>query len=72
MDHDELDELKEIFAHFDRDDNGVIDAEEFSQLLDALGAEMSDEEIAIGLSIVDANGNGQVEFDEFIAWWTSR
>ena len=72
MAHDELEEIQEIFSHFDRDGNGTIDAEEFGALMEALGAEMSDEELEIGLTIIDANGNGQVEFDEFIDWWTTR
>ena len=72
MEHDELEEIQEIFSHFDRDGNGTIDAEEFGALMEALGAEMSDEELEIGLTIIDANGNGQVEFDEFIDWWTTR
>ena len=50
--------------------NGTIDASEFKALLDALGADMGDEEMAIGLSIVDADGNGTIEFREFATWWT--
>ena len=66
------DELKEIFSHFDKDGNQVIDRSEFNNLLDALGAEMSKEEVKMGLAALDTNNNGTIEFDEFVAWWTDR
>ena len=68
----ELNEIKEIFDHFDKDGNGIIDAKEFRQLLGTLDSEMSEEEIEMGLLIVDANGNGIIEYDEFITWWSQR
>ena len=66
---DDRAEIREIFDHFDKDHNGAIDAEEFTSLLDALGADMAPEEIEVGLSIVDVDGNGTVEWAEFLAWW---
>ena len=69
---EQLEEIREIFDHFDRDKNGVIDASEFRALLEALGAEMEPEEIAIGLSIVDSDQNGTVEWDEFLPWWSEN
>ncbi len=72
LDQDQLDEVRDIFGHFDRDKNGTIDAGEFKALLEALGADMEPEAIEIGLSIVDSDGNGTVEFDEFLAWWTEN
>ena len=68
----ELEEVKEIFEHFDKDGNGIIDANEFRQLIATLDGEMGSEEIEMGLMIVDANGNGIIEFDEFINWWSQR
>ena len=65
-------ELRETFDHFDDDNNGSIDRKEFTHLLDALGANMSAEEAIIGFDIIDANGNGVIEYAEFLAWWTSR
>ncbi len=69
---DDLEEIREIFSHYDHDGNGVIDAGEFRALLDALGADLSDDEIATGLRAVDENGNGQIEFDEFLEWWANQ
>jgi len=72
LSEDDVAEVREIFGHFDRDENGVMDAGEFSKLLEALGAEMTAEEIDAGLRALDENGNGTIEFDEFVAWWADR
>lgn len=65
-------ELRENFDHFDNDGNGSIDKGEFTNLLDALGADMSAEEVTIGFDIIDTNGNGRIEFGEFYNWWANR
>jgi calmodulin len=69
---DALAELHEIFDHFDKNKNGKIESNELAALLDALGAEMSDAEVATGLRALDDDGNGTIEFDEFVAWWADR
>ncbi len=65
-------ELRENFDHFDGDNNGSIDKDEFTNLLDALGADMSAEEVTIGFEIIDTNGNGRIEYGEFFNWWSNR
>ncbi|MCK5797631.1 MAG: EF-hand domain-containing protein [Deltaproteobacteria bacterium] len=66
-------ELKETFDHFDKDGNGIIDRDEFRQLMqDGLNAEMAPEELDLGFSLIDKDGNGTIEFDEFSAWWLDR
>ena len=67
-----MDEICEIFDHFDKDGNGTIEVDEFSDLLSALGAEMGAAEVAVGLEALDTNGNGRIDFDEFVAWWATR
>ena len=71
MDIDE-EELRETFDHFDRDNNNKIDRQEFAELLDALGAGMSDEEVGVGFDVIDTNHNGQIEYTEFRAWWGAQ
>jgi Ca2+-binding EF-hand superfamily protein len=66
------DEIRETFDHFDEDDNGAIDQDEFAELMEALGTEMSDEELAIGFDSVDTNHNGEIDFEEFYNWWNDR
>ena len=67
-----LKELREAFEQFDRDKNGCIDRDEFKELVDSLDPGMTDEQIEIGFGTVDANGNGRIEFGEFLAWWQDR
>lgn len=65
-------ELHETFDHFDADKNGHIDEAEFARLLRALGAGVEPEELAIGFGIIDEDGNGTIEFEEFYRWWNDR
>ncbi|GMU62910.1 MAG: hypothetical protein AMXMBFR34_46730 [Myxococcaceae bacterium] len=69
---DEHDEVFEIFRAYDRDASGSIDRGEFSRLLEALGMEISEEELAIALDVVDSNRSGRISWDEFKAWWSSH
>lgn len=69
---DELDELREIFAHYDKNKNGVIETKELGALLDALDAHSSPAELKAGMRALDEDGSGVIEFDEFVAWWTDN
>ena len=66
---EELDELREAFDYNDRDGDGRIQLDEFSDMLDELEAEMSEKEIEIGFKDIDTNDDGLVDFQEFVAWW---
>lgn len=67
---EELDELREAFDYNDRDNDGRIQLDEFSAMLDELEAEMSGNEIEIGFKDIDTNDDGLIDFEEFVAWWT--
>ncbi len=69
---EDLAEIREIFDHYDENKNGSIESSEFATLLNALGADMSDSEVATGLRALDDDGNGTIEFEEFVAWWADR
>ena len=69
---DDASELRENFEHFDADDNGEIDREEFAGLMEALGAGMSEAELDMGFETIDTDGSGTIEFDEFESWWRDR
>src|SRR5688500_4203539 len=67
---EELDELRETFDYNDRDNDGRIQVDEFSAMLDELEADMTGKEIEIGFKDIDTNDDGLIDFDEFVAWWT--
>ncbi len=69
---DDIAEIREIFSHYDKNENGVIERSEFKALLDALEADLTDEEVQAGLDALDDNKNGLIDFDEFVAWWADR
>ena len=72
IDPDRLDEIKEIFGHFDRNNNRRIEVGEFRDLLLALGGEVVEGEVEAGIEALDHNRNGTIEFSEFLAWWADR
>lgn len=61
--------LQAEFERVDADGSGYIDEAEFSQLVKSLGANLSEEKIAVAFLAIDVNGNRRIEFGEFSAWW---
>ena len=66
---EDLDEVREAFDYNDRDEDGLIDLEEFADMLDDLEADMSDSETRAGFREIDTNHDGKIDFGEFAAWW---
>ncbi|MEE8320841.1 MAG: EF-hand domain-containing protein [Gammaproteobacteria bacterium] len=59
-----------FFHAFDKDNNGLIDHDEFALLVDALGAKkITAQELQAGFTKIDTDNNGSIDFDEFMAWW---
>ena len=71
LDEEELDEVREAFDYNDRDEDGLIDLEEFADMLDDLEADMSDAETREGFREIDTNHDGKIDFGEFAAWWAN-
>merc|ERR1711918_282762 len=59
--------IKEAFDLFDGDDSGAIDKAELGVAIQALGFEPTVEEIDKMCKDIDADGNSQIEFNEFVA-----
>ena len=66
----DLERAKRIFEGIDLDRSGELDRTEIRELGAQLGAEMTEEELQSAMDEMDADGNGEVDLDEFLNWWT--
>jgi len=62
----QLQEFREIFDLVDTDRGGSIGCEELAQLMETLGIRCTTEELEIMVAEIDENGNGEIEFEEFV------
>ena len=61
--------IKEKFNHFDMDQSGFLDEEEFGWMLDSLCVPMSKEQRKDAFVRLDIDGSGGVDWEEFYAWY---
>jgi len=59
-------ELIEAFDTIDRDDSGFITSEELLLMLWGIGQRMDEEALAKAIRKADTNGDGKVNFKEFL------
>merc|ERR1719409_616249 len=71
-DTDTEEELKEAFRVFDRDNNGFISATELRHVMTNLGEKLTDEEVDEMIREADIDGDGQVNYKEFVTMMTSK
>ena len=55
---------------FDHDENGSITADELGHVLQALGSNLSKNQLAEMINEVDVGGNDTIEFAEFVVIMT--
>jgi len=51
--------------------DGFIDSAEFRALLEQLDGDVSSAESQLNFEAADTAGDGYIEFQEFVAWWTN-
>lgn len=61
-----MEKLREAFAEFDLNDDGYISREELSDVMKNFGNIMSNNELDEMIKVVDKDGNGLVDFKEFL------
>ena len=69
---DEVLEIREAFDLFDTDHSGEIDVAELKQALMNLGIDTKNQTLQNMLADIDKNGNGNIDFDEFIDIMTAK
>jgi calmodulin len=70
LSEEQREELLETFEYNDLDADGMIEMDEFVQMLQELEWEISQREAQIGFQEIDTNDDGLIDFEEFVAWWT--
>merc|ERR1712094_38708 len=69
---EQLDEIREAFSLFDSDASGMIDIRELKAAMRALGFEVKNEELKKVVTDIDNDGNGTIEFSEFLMMMTAK
>lgn len=62
----QVEEFRETFSFFDKDGSGTITCMELGTAMRALGQYISDDDLAKLVAKLDRDGNGIVDFDEFL------
>ncbi|KAL1422440.1 hypothetical protein MTO96_022306 [Rhipicephalus appendiculatus] len=64
-------EIREAFKVFDRDGKGFIPAAELRHVMTTLGEKLTNEEVDAMIREADVDGDGQINYDEFVSLMTS-
>ncbi|KAF9368730.1 hypothetical protein CPB97_004299 [Podila verticillata] len=72
VDTDSEEEIKEAFKVFDKDGNGFISAAELRHVLTNLGERLTDAEVDEMIHEADVDGDGQINYDEFVRMMMSK
>eukprot|EP01056_Protomagalhaensia_sp_Gyna25_P002816 Protomagalhaensia_sp_Gyna_25__2815@NODE_262_length_4139_cov_252_860488_g203_i0_p3_GENE_NODE_262_length_4139_cov_252_860488_g203_i0NODE_262_length_4139_cov_252_860488_g203_i0_p3_ORF_typecomplete_len154_score45_84EFhand_7/PF13499_6/3_8e22EFhand_7/PF13499_6/2_5e13EFhand_6/PF13405_6/3_3e11EFhand_6/PF13405_6/0_00055EFhand_6/PF13405_6/6_3e10EFhand_1/PF00036_32/4_1e09EFhand_1/PF00036_32/1_8e08EFhand_1/PF00036_32/1_1e08EFhand_1/PF00036_32/8_9e02EFhand_8/PF13833_6/0_00023EFhand_8/PF13833_6/1e15EFhand_8/P len=67
LSEEQIADFKEAFNLFDKDGDGLITAEELGIVMKNLGQNPTDGELQDMLNEVDADGNGTIDFTEFLS-----
>ncbi|KAK2162459.1 hypothetical protein LSH36_98g03026 [Paralvinella palmiformis] len=69
---EQLAEYKEAFSLFDKDGDGCITTHELGTVMRSLGQCPTEAELQDMINEVDADGNGTIEFSEFLVMMTKK
>merc|ERR1712216_453926 len=69
---DEVEEIKEAFDLFDTDSSGAISVSELTSAMKSLGFDVKHAVVFQMIAELDADGSGEIEFEEFLDMMTAR
>jgi len=69
---EEIAEIRDHFDFFDRDNSGLIDQDEFIELLKILAPSAGRSNAIRGFETIDGDRNDQIDFAEFLEWWQTN
>merc|ERR1711934_868154 len=72
LSEEQIDEIREAFSLFDADASGMIDVRELKAAMRALGFGVKNEELKKMVADIDGDGNGTIEFGEFLQMMTGK
>ncbi|CAJ0948527.1 unnamed protein product, partial [Mesorhabditis belari] len=65
-------DVRAAFQVFDKDGNGFISAKELRHVMTSLGEALTEEEVDEMIDEADVNGDGQVNYEEFVAMMSKQ
>eukprot|EP00771_Trimastix_marina_P000530 gnl/Trimastix_PCT/155.p1 GENE.gnl/Trimastix_PCT/155~~gnl/Trimastix_PCT/155.p1 ORF type:complete len:383 (-),score=97.39 gnl/Trimastix_PCT/155:62-1210(-) len=71
-DSESEEEIREAFKVFDKDGNGFISAAELRHVMTNLGEKLTDEEVDEMIREADVDGDGQINYEEFVKMMMSK
>lgn len=63
--------ILDVFKYYDKDGNGYVSARELRSIMTSLGELLTDQEVDELIREADANGDGQIDYDEFFRMMSS-
>jgi hypothetical protein len=72
LSEEEIEEIREAFNLFDTDGSGTIDPKELKAAMQSLGFEAKNQTIYQMIADIDKDGNGTIDFDEFLDMMTAK
>ena len=67
----EVRRVRKLFQEIDLDGSGALDRTEVTALIRQMGQSLKKEEVDAAMLAMDADGSGEVDFNEFKDWWLS-
>ncbi|XP_031554593.1 calmodulin-like protein 12 [Actinia tenebrosa] len=72
LSEEQVAELREAFCLFDKDGGGSISQCELGEVMKSLGLSPTQQELIDMIAEVDEDGNGEIDFDEFLQMMASK